>query len=373
VRDSGEGPRRRTAAGAGPVSGPADVGAAALPGGDEARTASGGAGDGRATIARVAAAAGVSRATVSRVMNGQRSVDPELASRVRTAAERLRYEPSAIAQSLARGRTGLVGIVVPDLANPMFQAILRGVSDEAGAADHRVLVADTHEDRDEEAILAREVRRRCDALVLCSPRMPDDELAELLPGLAPVVLANRRLDATTVPSVSIDHASGMRAIAHHLTSLGHRRVAYLMGPGTSWANRERLAALRWAAEERFSLLEFEAGAMFEDGFDNVDRAVAAGVTAIVGYNDLVAYGALARLYELGVGVPDTVSVTGFDDIPFARYATPPLTTVVIPKEDLGREAWYRLAAMLAGTEPPADASFAPRLVVRASTGPVGER
>lgn len=323
---------------------------------------------GRATIAMVAARAGVSRATVSRVMNGQTSVGPELAARVRSAARALGYEPSAVAQSLARGRTGLVGFVVPDLANPMFQAVLRGVSDGAGTSAHRVLVADSHEIRDEEPILAREVRRRCDALVMCSPRMPDELLAELLPSLQPFVLVNRRVEGLAAPTVSIDHASGMRAIAQHLTTLGHQRVAYLAGPPTSAANLERLEALRGAAEARFSLAEIEAGAMFSDGFDTADRALALGVTAIICYNDLVAYGALARLHELGMPVPGSVSVTGFDDIPFARYATPSLTTVTVPQDDLGREAWERTAALLAGQQPPADLLFTPRLVVRASSG-----
>ena len=324
---------------------------------------------GRATIAMVAKRAGVSRSTVSRVMNGQKSVDPQLATRVRDAAELLGYEPSAVAQSLARGRTGLVGFVVPDLANPMFQAVLRGLSDGAGSSAHRVLVADTHEVRDEEPILAREVRRRCDALVLCSPRMSDDLLAELMPALQPFVLVNRRVEGLGVPTVSIDHASGIRAIAQHLVTLGHRRVAYLGGPPTSAANRQRLDALRRVALGRFSLVELEAGPMFADGFDTTDKAVAEGATGIICYNDLVACGVLARLHDLGVATPEAVSVTGFDDIPFARYATPSLTTVAVPKDGLGREAWERTAALLAGRDPPADALFTPQLIVRASSGP----
>lgn len=327
----------------------------------------------RATIGVVADAAGVSRATVSRVMNGHASVDPALAARVKEAAAELGYEPNGTAQSLARGRTNLVGIVVPDLGNPVFQAILRGLSTAAGERDHRVLIADSHESADEEPILAREVRRRCDALVMCAPRMSDEALTAVTPGLYPVTLVNRRVEHLDVPSVSTDNGSGMRAIVHHLATLGHRAVAYLGGPEMSIANRERLDALRPTAQGRFELLEVAAGSRFADGFDAIDRTVAGGVTAVIGYNDLVAYGALARLHDLGVAVPGDVSVTGFDDIPFARHANPSLTTVAIPKEDLGREAWNRLWAALEGEPPLADARFTPQLIVRSSTGPAPRR
>ena len=323
----------------------------------------------RATIGEVADAAGVSRATVSRVMNGHSSVDPALAARVKEAAAALGYEPNGTAQSLARGRTNLVGIVVPDLENPVFQAILRGLSTAAGERDHRVLIADSHERSDEEPILAREVRRRCDALVMCAPRMSDEALIGVTPGLYPVTLVNRRVKHLDVPTVSIDHASGLRAIVHHLTTLGHRNVAYLGGPAMSAANRERLDALQATAEGRFELLEVVAGSRFADGFDAIDRILAGGITAVIGYNDLVAYGALARLHDLGIAVPGDVSITGFDDIPFARHANPSLTTVAIPQEELGREAWNRVWAALAGEPPLADSRFTPQLIVRSSTGP----
>lgn len=321
------------------------------------------------TISGVARLAGVSRATVSRVMNGRTSVDPDLARRVVEAATRLGYRPSAVAQSLARGRTGLVAIVVPDLANPMFQAVLRGLSDAAGAEDHRLLVADTHEVRAEEAILAGEARRRCDGIVLCAPRMPDEQLRRLATSLAPVVLVNRVVAELDVSTVSVDHGAGVRALAGHLAALGHRRVAYLAGPSTSMANVERVSALRACARARFSLVELACGAMFGDGYRTADEALAAGATAVIGYNDLVAVGAIGRLHDLGVDIPGRMSVAGFDDIPFARYTAPPLTTVSVPQENLGREAWQRLSATLHGQRPEPDVRYTPRLEVRRSTGP----
>ena len=336
--------------------------------------ARGGAGDTprAVTIARVAEAAEVSRATVSRVMNGRTSVDPRLAARVRRAAHELGYHPSTVARSLALGRTGVIGMVVPDLANPMFQAVLRGLSDAAAEEDSRVLVADSHEHVEGESLLALETRRRCDGLVLCAPRMPEEQLRDLAERLSPMILVNRFVQDLAVPSVGVDHSAGMSSLVDHLVELGHRRAAYLAGPSTSVADRERRAALK-AAEDRLEIVELSCGAMFEDGSRAVEEALAAEVTAILGYNDLVAFGALGRLHELGIDIPGELSVCGFDDIRFARFAAPPLTTVQVPKVELGREAWRRLSAALAGAPLGPATRFAPHLQVRGSTGPAQGR
>ncbi|MFC6081744.1 LacI family DNA-binding transcriptional regulator [Sphaerisporangium aureirubrum] len=325
----------------------------------------------KATISRVADAAGVSRATVSRVMNGTATVAPELAARVRAAAEALNYEPSPVARSLALGRTSAVSLVVPDLANPMFQDVLRGLSHAAALAGHRLLVAESNEIVEEESILAIEARRRSDGLVLASPRVPEPQLRALAERLAPLVLLNREIPGSTVPSLSVDYAAGIREIVHHLLSLGHRHLAYLSGPGGSASNRDRLAALRIAAATGagFTLTELPCGATFDDGYAAARAAVATGASAIVAYNDMVAFGALSGLHELGVAVPGDVSVTGFDDIPFARYTHPPLTTASIPRNELGRQAWGRLWGLMNGEPGGHNVHFQPRLLVRESTGP----
>lgn len=322
------------------------------------------------TIRDVARVAQVSPATVSRVMNRRNSVDPELARRVQQAAASLGYHPSAIAQGLARGRTGLIAIMVPDLGNPMFQSVLRGISRAAVVEEYRVLVTDSHEMPLEEPLLARETRLRVDGLVLCAPRAHDHELSELAPKLEPFVLVNRRIAGLTTSTVSVDYAAGVRAVVAHLTALGHSRVAYLSGPMASVSNQERLTTLHEAAQGRFELDVLECGSMHEDGYEAADRALATGASAIIAYNDLVAIGALGKFQQTGVSVPGTVSVVGFDDIPFARYSLPMLTTVAVPQEELGREAWQRLSAMLRHEEPPADVCFTPRLEVRGTTGPV---
>jgi LacI family transcriptional regulator len=326
-------------------------------------------GDGRVTIEDVAREARVSQATVSRVMNGLHTVDPALASKVMEVAKALRYEPSRLARGLALGRTHTVGLVVPDLENPMFQGALRGLSRAAGADGYRVLVADSAENVEEEAILAQEARRRCDALVLCAPRMPEEQLVALLPALAPAVLLNRDVPVDPIPVVSVDYAAGITDLLTHLHSLGHRRVAYLAGPASSAANGERLEGLRRRAGalREVEIQEIGCGAMFDDGHAAVPNVLDTDVTAVMAFNDVVALGFLGGCHDRGVEVPGRLSVTGFDDIPVARYMYPPLTTASVPLEKLGRIAWRRLRALLRDEPPDHDVLFRPRLTIRAST------
>ena len=327
---------------------------------------------GRVTIAHVAAEAGVSRATVSRVMNGLATVDPAISERVRAAATKLNYSPNAVARSLAIGRTQTVAFVVPDLANPAYQDTLRGLARAAAREGYRVLIADSVENPAEEVILARETRRRCDALVLAAPRMETEQLETLLPELAPAVLVNRASTVPGIPVLSVDYATGVRTILEHLQGLGHRRIAYVAGPPASHGDRARREGLRHPLNpvEGTEIVEIPCGAMFEDGHAAAPAVLASGATAALCFNDLVAMGLLGALHEEGVEVPGQLSVTGFDDIPFARYASPALTTASVPPAHLGEEAWARLWALLEGREPDDDLEVTPRLEVRASTGPV---
>ncbi|MCG5220714.1 LacI family DNA-binding transcriptional regulator [Streptosporangium sp. KLBMP 9127] len=325
-----------------------------------------------ATIVAVAEMAGVSVSTVSRVMNGNFKVDPATAERVRAAAAVLKYQPSPLARSLVLGRTQMVAILVPDLANPTFQSVLRGLSRAAAKDSYRVVVADSTEQTSEESILAVELRRCCDALVLCAPRMPEDELLSLLPQLAPVVLINRDSPRISAPTLTADYETGIQPLALHLHQLGHRRIGYLEGNPDSVSNDLRLRGLRTFAGEHpdVELVTIPCGVTFEHGHAVLDAVVASGVTGALAFNDLVAMGLLSALHEKGVRVPEELSVTGFDDIPFARFTTPPLTTASVPVVELGEEAWKRLHALLQDERPDHDLNFRPRIEVRGSTGPV---
>ncbi|UOE44219.1 LacI family DNA-binding transcriptional regulator [Agromyces larvae] len=325
-----------------------------------------------ATIADVAARAGVSQASVSRVLNGKPSVDPEIVRRVRRAVAELGYAPSMAARSLVHGRNQTVAMVVPDLGNPMFQGILEGVSVAAAVDGYRVLVADTVERVDDEEATAVEARQRCDAVVLCAPRLPADRLARLVERIAPVVVVNRQGDVPDVPSVGVDYARGIRDLVGHLVALGHRDLVYLSGPGSSRSNADRLRGIddARAADASLRVRVLDGGSGLDDGaaaVDAVDAARRDGATAVVAFNDLVALGLLTALRRRGIDVPGELSVAGFDDIPMAAYAAPSLTTLSVPRAELGAQVWTRLRGLIAG-EPVAHAvTFRPRLEVREST------
>lgn len=330
----------------------------------------------RIGIADVALKAGVSHATVSRVMNGNFTVDPAIAERVRAAAAELNYQPNPVGRSLALGKTDTIGIVVPDLANPTFQAILRGLSMAAAQDGYRVLIADSSEVSSEEAILAGEARRRCDGLVLCAPRMGDAELEELAPSLHPMVLINRSTTEIRVPSLMVDYGQGIQELAEHLVELGHSRIVFLAGPERSASNALRLQGLEKfkAGHPDVELQLIDGGSNFDTGHDAVDAVLASGGTGILAFNDLVAMGLLSGLHERGVRVPEDISVTGFDDIPFARYTTPPLTTAAVPITELGGQAWHSLRALIRNEGAPnAVNTFRPQVEVRGSTGPAKNR
>ncbi|WP_114560480.1 DUF6807 family protein [Desertihabitans aurantiacus] len=332
------------------------------------------------TITQVAEAAGVSRATVSRVLNGRTTVDPAIGARVRAAASMLDYHPNLTARSLSVGRTLTIAVMVPDLGNPLFQSILRGVTAAAEEQGYGVLVAEAP-DRRREAAIAREARRRCDALVLVAPRMEEETLVQVTDQVAPVVLVNRPGQLPGVASIGIDYRRGMQLLAEHLLALGHEDLLYLGGHADSAVNRERVEALNalQTRHPRVRVRTQEAGATMTSGYAAAESVLESGATAVLAFNDLVAFGLLSRLNEFGVNVPADLSVTGVDGIELARFAVPSLTTISQGTEDLGRAVWTLLQDRVAahhsaddadGTDPTAPVLLPPVLVEGDSTGRV---
>ncbi|MGF6823105.1 LacI family transcriptional regulator [Microbacterium sp. ZKA21] len=322
------------------------------------------------TISSVAQAAGVSPATVSRVMNGRFFGEPEIADRVRAAARELNYSPNHLARSFAMGQTNAIAFLVPDLANPTFQAVLTSLSKAAAEDGYRVLVADSAESAEDEPQLAAEVRNRCDALVLCAPRMSEAALGNATATLGPVVLLNRSSPASSAPTLTVDSRAGFERLAHHLYALGHRRFAYVEGPeGPANENRLRGIGDLQRDVEGLQLERVQGGTSSQAGLEAVEDVIATGATAVLAFNDLVAIGLVHGATKRGIRVPEDMSITGFDDIPFARFMTPALTTASVPHESLGTLAWNRMRSLIAGETPDHDVKFQPRLELRESTGP----
>ncbi len=303
-------------------------------------------------------------------MNGRFLGEPAIADRVRASAAELNYSPNHLARSFALGQTNAIAFLVPDLANPSFQAVLTGLSKAAAADGYRVLVADSAESAEDEPLLAAEVRRRCDAIVLCAPRMSEDDLARATETLGPVVLMNRSSARVTAPTPSVDSRAGFESLAQHVYALGHRRLVYVEGPdGVANENRLRgLADFSQTAPD-VTIVRVQGGAGSEDGLAAVDGVASSGATAALAFNDLVAVGLVHGLMERGIRVPDDMSVAGFDDIPFSRFLSPSLTTASVPHEVLGTLAWGRMKALIHGATPEHDVVFQPRLEVRRSTAP----
>jgi DNA-binding LacI/PurR family transcriptional regulator len=249
--------------------------------------------------------------------------------------------------------------------------VLLGVQARARELGNSVFFCDSGQDAVTEEELIRTMARQVDGVVVCASALDDETLAELST-LTTMVLVNRALPG--VPSVLMDSATGMAAVVEHLAALGHRHCAYLNGPVRAWSNQFRRTGLREAAC-RTGMSLHELGPYeptFQGGARGVDAALAAGVTAIIAYNDLMALGVLTRLAELAVAVPERISVTGFDDILYAAMCGRPLTTVTMPAELAGRAAVELLLDRLDNADRATESTIRElptTLVIRSTTAP----
>jgi LacI family transcriptional regulator, galactose operon repressor len=323
-----------------------------------------------ATIKDVARLAGVSQSSVSRALATPDQVRAGTRQRVEQAAAQLGYHPNRIARGLSTGRTSTIGFVLPDIANPFFPGIVKAAQRRSRDFGLSVLLADSDEDPITEMDLVRTLTKQVDGFILCAPRASDDDLRSVCDDI-PVVLLNRRVGQ--LPSIVFDNTDGIRQALAHLAALGHRHVAYVAGPRTSWVNRERLRAIRTTAAN-FNLETTEVANVspdFEGGVAAADLVLATPATSVIAYNDMIGLGLISRFATRGVSVPDDISVIGFDDIPASALVTPALTTVSQPKDQCGRAGIDLLVDLLNDRERPAGAraSLPTRLIVRGSTGP----
>ena len=331
-----------------------------------------------ATLRDVASAAGVHPATASRALNlGTRLlVSEETAQRVTEAAERLGYRPNSVARSLRTRRSHTIGVLIPDLNNPLFPPIIRGIEDRLGEHGYVALIGNTDADPGKERLVFDQMRaRHVDGFVLATATLNSPILAEAAQAGLPLVLMNRTAQDYPFSSVSVDNEQGVRASVAHLISLGHTRIGHIAGPQDISTGTARLRGYLEAMGSHGLTVSsgeivYATGYTVEDGLRCGRELLGAtdDLTAVVAANDMLAVGCYGALDALGLRCPDDVSVIGFNDMPFVDRLHPPLSTVRFPHYQLGTEAARLLIERIEGGDSPVKILFlAPELVARGST------
>lgn len=331
----------------------------------------------RVSLADVAKEAGVHVSTASRALNPQtRSVvNDDTVAKVQAAAQRLGYRPNHLARGLRTQRTFTIGIVVPDLENPLFPPLVRGAEQTLGAEGYSLLVGNTDNDPTHtEAVIGALTDRRVDGLILATAELESALEAQVRNAGTPVVLVNRASSDDSIPAIVGDDRLGIGLAVDHLIELGHTQIGHVAGPlristGAGRADAFRVHMRRHGidVDERVAIADlFGIGPGEAAAAALLDRLP--NLTAVVAGNDLLALGVIRAAGARGRQVPDDLSVTGYNDMPFVDMMHPPLTTVRVPYRRMGEMAAQSLLRILTGSgEVMGTVELAPTLSVRAST------
>ncbi|WP_168211872.1 LacI family DNA-binding transcriptional regulator [Ruania zhangjianzhongii] len=330
-----------------------------------------------ARITDVAEAAGVSTATVSRVLNGSTSVSPELAERVRQAALATRYIRNPNGRALRRQRSDMWAVIVSDLQNPFFTSLVAAVERVAVGAGYSVMLCNTDEQLEREnAYLDAAIAQRMVGVVVSVTSEEESDLARLVRAQVPTVVVDRRVHDFTGDSVLLDNVRAGRLAAEHLLELGHRDVLCLAGPSGVSTTEDRLQGVRDAFAD--AGIAFDQSRMMRTDLRAADAEgiVAAALTsgprpdAIFALNGPLTTGAYRAVQTSGLRIPDEISLVGFDDDRWTRMVTPAVTLIAQPVDEMGIRAAERIVARAADPEiEPVHVLLPPRLEVRGSTAP----
>ncbi len=346
------------------------------------------------TVYDIAREANVSVATVSRVLNNTAPVKKETRDRIVALMHKHQFQPNALARSLTRKETGMIGFILPDITNPFFPEVLSGFDYEARKLGYTYFLCDTISTNEENQRLydrqyEREsqylsllMEKQVDGIVMIGGRVdlakPEPALAQELEELAkrvPVLLLNGSLPKTKLNRVAADQKLGAQLAVQHLIDLGHRDIAVIGGFSKMTNTQQRLAGFRTAMKDSGLTVHREwvmtEGFSVEKGQEFAARLLDSKrrPSAIFCMNDLLAIGALKAAHRAGISVPDQLSIVGYDDIPQATYCIPELTTVSLLSQETGRQAARTLDKMIAGKKVPLLQTIVPELIVRETTAP----
>jgi LacI family transcriptional regulator len=329
-------------------------------------------------IREVARVARVSTATVSRTINGSEKVSPETAERVREAIRALKFYPNNNARALGSGRSSLYGLIISDITNPFFPELVRSFEEIAVQYGQEVLVANTNYDPARmETCVRRMLHRKVDGVAILTSEMDKHLIDEFSSRRIPMVFLDMGVVSEGVSNIVLDYAAGVDAAVQHLTDLGHSEIGFIAGPMNLTSARIRREGFIASLERKGIRLNpalIEVGDhRMGGGHDAMARMLAGKPrpTAVLASNDLTAIGAMGAIFEQGLGVPQDISVIGFDDIDLSSFTQPPLTTIRVSRPEIARTAFRALyrtnqEASLQGAE----FTIHPTLVERKSTGRV---
>lgn len=331
-------------------------------------------------IKDVAALAGVSTATISHVVNNTRFVTEETRQKVLAAIEQSGYSPNANARNLASKQSRTLGLILSDLSNPFFPELIKSIQERANEEGYDLSLANTNYDPKRTlACVQRMLEKRVGGVAIITSEMDISLIEKLAAREVAMVFLDVGKVGPYTSNIVVNYEKGIREGVEHLLQLGHRRIAYISGPQRlKSAQRRRLAFTK-------TMKKYESSLHTEPFFFEGDFKAAGGQqaaaeilrqrplpTAIIAANDMMAIGALREVKKAGLRVPEDISVIGFDDILFAALTDPPLTTVVLPREEIGRAAIEALLHNLrAADHVGREFKITPKLIVRESTGPAG--
>jgi LacI family transcriptional regulator len=331
------------------------------------------------TIRDVADRVDVHHSTVSRALSPHKrdQISPAVVEKVERAAKELGYYPNIVASSLKQNRSFAIGVLIPDLMNPVFPPIIRGIQDAAEALGYTVITANTDDEEVKERDALRMMQgRSIDGVIIATARRTDPIVKECIDNDIPFVLVNRTVDDDCVNAVIIDEDFGIRSVLDHLLGMKHIKIAHIAGPqhtSTGYHRARAVADYLRTHNLRTDLVEVTEKFTIDEGARAFARLLERdpGFTAVVAGNDLLALGCMDAMKAKGLLVPENISISGYDDMLFLERMSPALTTVLVPKYEMGLQATRTLLQMISGeSNGPGVVRMQPRLVIRSSTAAV---